>query len=107
MNTQEKFIGRLQEMAEDFKVQLVVDQRYTNTGRISFAYPDQMEPIVSFIFQFNVSTGSFPDLHDVIGKNEKGGLWTACGGARLDLVIDKLAEALAEAFAANTGVKAS
>lgn len=103
MKTQEKFIGRLEELADDLKLQLIVDHGYANTGVISFHFHDSFEPLLRFGFHFDGGTGSFGNLHEAIGKNENGGLWTATTGGTFDVVIDKISEYLARNLAGVEG----
>lgn len=57
--TQEKFIQRMSKLANDLKLETIVDPAYHNTGAIRFQPADSFEMIVTVYYKFFDSYASF------------------------------------------------
>jgi hypothetical protein len=59
MTTQEKFLAKMRETAEDRDLQLIVDYGYANTGTVAFETEEEFDPVLSFSFNFQSGYCSF------------------------------------------------
>lgn len=62
MTTQQKFMQRMEGIAERRQVDFVVDHNYANTGRAMFQHKGEFKPLVSFTFAFQTEYASFEGI---------------------------------------------
>lgn len=63
MTTQQKFMERMEGIAERRQVDFVVDYSYaTNMGRAMFQHKGEFKPLVSFKFDFQTEYASFEGI---------------------------------------------
>jgi hypothetical protein len=99
--TQEKFTARMERIAEDRDVDLVIDKTYANIGTYAFQPKESFAPILAFPFDFQEGRGRFVP---VIGGADPGPLgprtedsevgFSGIEGAVFDLVALRVEELL-------------
>lgn len=87
MNTQEKFMQRMEGIAERRQVDFVVDHDWANTGVAMFQPKGEFKPLVSFKFAFQTEYATFEGIPNpkAVGPPDK---WYHVTPAELDKFVD-------------------
>lgn len=57
--TQDKFLAKLETLAENAGLELIVDKSYANVGTASFQHTESFEPVFELGYNFQSGYGSF------------------------------------------------
>lgn len=109
--TQEKFTAKLQRLADERQLDLVIESSYTNIGHFCFQRQEGFDPLLRFPFNFQPEYSSFSATTKdpgALGYREPGSSRRFGGlkGAELDLAVVRVAELLDRAGALPVEVEA-
>lgn len=88
MNTQQKFMERMEGIAERRQVDFVVDHGWANTGVAMFQPRGEFKPLVSFKFAFQTEYATFDGIPNPEQSDQWSNEWPRVTPAELDKFVD-------------------
>lgn len=66
-STQAKFLEALEVIAATYKVEVINDRRYANTGTVRMERTTEFKPLVKFYYSFQDGYASFDEIYPPFG----------------------------------------